>query len=352
MFILMGILRNQLLVYCCFIVLLCLDNYLKINGHWEIIMKFGKLICVSIAAITAQMATAETTRIVGHVAHGVNTYNGNVIADFSEVAPKSAILADPSIEVGYFIDGASASGVITEHTNRSELIATTTDFIDFFNPNNVVNPDLVNKPLGDIGSSAFAFETVLDRAVPASFPDTAMERPVAYRVNDANEFPTVADWETVNGILTVDSHEDGTSTVRITMRNGFPEAVYSFWDLGQYDPLTENEQTYVVPLGGIPNATVSDENGCLFKEFDVAYDLARACEVGATSCTNIIAGFYHWDGQLYGAAPTGNFAGLPTGIVGSIHMFFNVTGKNLQEPATAFGKPRVHGCYGPRPFLD
>ncbi|GAA6169955.1 hypothetical protein [Sessilibacter corallicola] len=311
-------------------------------------MKLGKisLLCVAIAA--APFVNADRTRIIGHVAHGVNTYNGGVIADFSEVAPLAGILADPSIEVGYFIEGASASGVITPETSRSELIATTTDFIDFFNPNNNVDPALVNQPIGAIGSNAFTFNSVLDRAVPDSFPEQAFERPVPYRVNDANEFPTVADWETASGLMTIDSHDDGTSTVRVTIRNGFPEAVYTFWDLGQYDPLTADESVYVVPLGGIPNAAISDENGCVTKEFDVAYDLARACEVGATSCSNLIAGFYHWDGQLYGAAPTGNFADVPTGIVGSIHMFFNITGTNLQEPATQFKRPRIHGCFNPK----
>jgi hypothetical protein len=311
-------------------------------------MKLGKISLLCLAVAAAPFADADRTRIIGHVAHGVNTYNGEVIADFSEVAPLSGLLADPSIEVGYFIKGANEAGVITPRTRRSRLIATTTDFIDFFNPANNVNPDWVNQPLGLIGSNAFAFNTTLDRAIPDSFPDEAMERPVPYRVNEANEFPTVRDWEQASALMTIDSKRDGTSTVRVTIRDGFPEAVYSFWDLGQYDPLTAEETTYVVPLGGIPNAAISDENGCLTKEFDVAYDLARACELGATSCSNIIAGFYHWDGQLYGAAPTGNFADAPTGIVGSIHMFFNVTGTNLQEPATEFERPRIHGCSNPK----
>ncbi|GAA6169952.1 hypothetical protein [Sessilibacter corallicola] len=310
-------------------------------------MKLNKTACAVLGLFASSMVDAGITKIEGHVAHGVNFYNGSPIGDYSSVSPTIGQLFENPREIGVLEeDGAADSGVITPETDRSRNVATTRGFLDFFNPGGRVDESLLNVTLDQIGNNFFGFENTDDRIVLPAFPDGPAE-PAPSRRKGVNDNPTVGEWEEMSGLVTVKSKRDGTSTVRITIRNAFPNAVYSFWDGGVFNPLSEEESGYVIPLGGVPNFTVTDDNGCAFKEFDLSYDLVRACENGAASCSSFVAGFYHWDGQLYGASPAGTFANAPTGVYAGVQMLWPTSGELLQEPATSFGKP-IHGCFAPR----
>lgn len=311
-------------------------------------MKLNKTACAVLGLFASSMVDADITRIQGHVAHGVNLYNGSAIGDYSSVSPTVGQLFELPREIGALAEeGAGDSDVITPETDRRLPVATTRGFLDFFNPGGRVDESLLNVTLDQIGNNFFGFETTDDRVVLPSFPEGPAE-PAPSRRKGVNDSPTVGDWEEISGLLTVKSHKDGTSTVRVTIRDAFPDAVYSFWDGGVFNPLSEQEGGYVIPLGGVPNFTVTDENGCAFKEFDLSYDLARACETGADSCSSFVAGFYHWDGQLYGTSPAGTFANAPTGVYAGVQMLFPTSGELLQEPATKFERPRIHGCFAPK----
>lgn len=314
-------------------------------------MKLAKagLVALTVAVSSVSFAAKKVQVFPGYISHGINVYNGELIADYSSTSPGVEWLFEAPREIGVFIQGApegTDGGVITAETDRSLPVATTRDFLDFFNPGGEIDLSLLNVPLDQIGSNFFGFTAVDDRIIPPSF-DTVEEDPEVYRSAGVNAAPTVGDWEKARGVMTAVVHKDGTSTVRITLRDAFPNAVFTLWDIGSSRPLSDTEEGYAVPLGGIPNVVRTDANGCVFREVELPYDITRACELGAGSCTSYVAGFYHWDGQAYGASPAATFANAPGGVYAGNQMVWPVNGELLQEPATRFGKP-IHGCRTPR----
>ncbi|GAB2190933.1 hypothetical protein [Sessilibacter sp. MAH2] len=313
-------------------------------------MKFVKTGVTALSLVVASAAFADKKVQVfpGYISHGINVYNGELIADYSNTSPGVEWLFEAPREIGVFIEGApegTDGGVITADTDRSLPVATTRDFLDFFNPGGEIDLSLLNVPLDQIGSNFFGFTAVDDRIVPPSF-ETISGNPTVYRSAGVNEAPTVAEWEAARGVLTAVVNDDGTTTVRVTLRDAFPNAVFTLWDVGSNFPLSENEAGYAVPLGGIPNVVRTDAEGCVFREVILPYDLTRECKSGAESCTSYVAGFYHFDGQAYGASPAGTFANAPAGLYAGNQMVWPINGDLLQAPATEFGRP-VHGCKTP-----
>ncbi|MFQ3245008.1 MAG: hypothetical protein ACI9SP_001655 [Arenicella sp.] len=289
----------------------------------------------------------QVTSIPGYVVHGINTYNGQPIGDYSQVAPNVAMLSvQPSIEeIGVYQAGETESGTITPQTDRNSLVATTRSFLNFFNPGGEVNPNSINVPLGEIGNNVFggSFTALDQRVATPEFPALGTG-PALHRKKGVVANPTVGDWEKISGRMTVAKRRNGLgSTVYITVRDAFPHALYTLWDVGARNPLTSDEAGYAVPLGGLPNSITTDAKGCGSVKIELSYDLVRACEAGAESCTSYVSAFYHWDAQLYGGSPAATWAGTPTGVYAGNQMAFPTSGEVLIEPQTAF-KPRRHGC--------
>ena len=226
-------------------------------------------------------------------------------------------------------------------TDRRLPVATTRLFHDFVSPNKPIDQALVNVPLGKIGSNFFGSATPTDRVLPVDF--SAAGSATIYHQKGANINPTVGDWEKASGKLTIRKNGDGTSLVSVTIRNAFPNAVYTLWDIGVKNPLTSTESLYAVPMGGVPNIVITDAEGCGFKQVKLPYVLDRACTAGASSCTSYVSAFFHWDNQGYGASPDGGGYGAPVGVVGSNQLVFPTSGTELQAPATRFPS-RHHGC--------
>jgi hypothetical protein len=290
-------------------------------------------------------AEAQTvSSIPGYVSHGINTYNGMPIGDYSEASPMLPFLhAQPAVsEIGVFQAGASEPGIITAFTDRKLPVATTRVFFDYFNPTGTLDASLVNVPLSKTGSNYWGFVSLDDRVIPTSFPKPGTG-PTVYRQKGVVENPTVADWEKISGKLTVAKKRGGGSEVTVTIRNAFPYAIYTLWDIGAHNPLAASEMGYVMPLGGVPNVMLTDAKGCASKKIELNYDLLRSCKVGAASCTSYVSAFYHWDGQVYGASPAAAWAGASEGVYAANQMVWPTSGKTLIEPQTSF-KPEHHGC--------
>lgn len=287
---------------------------------------------------------SAAANIPGYVAHGINVYNGKPIGDYSAVAPKTMMFsANPPIyEIGVLQKGQTDSGEITEATDRSRLVATTRSFLNAMNPTGEVNPSWINVPLGDIGTTFFGSTSITDRVTPTAYPRKPID-PVIYRMKGVKANPTVGDWEKISGRLTYLNLPDGTSMVRVTVREGFPNAVYTLWDVGVNNPQTDKEAAYAVPFGGLPNIVQTDGKGCGFKEIKLPYQLNRECKPGATSCTSYISLFYHWDGQVFGGSPAATWYGAPVGVIAGNQMVWPTTGRVLTKPATNFGN-KPHGC--------
>ena len=284
----------------------------------------------------------------GYVVHGINNYNGKPIVDYSNVSPLIPYLnvSTPVNEIGVYQEGLDYSGTIVSETDRHLPVATTRSFFDFFNPNGEIEPSTVNIPLGEVGSSYLGpgFTDLDKRATPVSFSESGSE-PSVFRKKGFRINPTVHDWEKISGKLSVKKDKKGLFTVKVTIRNAFPNAIYTLWDIGTLNPLTTKESGYAVPLGGLPNIVVTNKKGCGFAKLKLKYDLSRPCEAGANSCSSYISAFFNWDNGAYGASAAATWAKAPTGVYGGNQMAWPTTGTTLIDPQNDF-HPRYHGCKG------
>ena len=305
-----------------------------------------KTVCLFLYILTINSVTAKEhkTSIMGYVAHGINTFNGKAIGNYEHASPNIPWLnIEPKIrEIGVYQPGADDAGTITEFTDVNRLVATTRSFIDFFNPGGALDLELVNKPLNTIGSNYFGYTGISDRVVPDEFPPPGTG-PIIHRAHHVVSSPTVKQWNNIKGLMTIEHQKNGTSRVKITIKDGFPNSIYTLWDVGANYPLSPDESGYAVPLGGLPNVLVTNPQGCGFISVDLSYQLNRPCQSGQQSCTSYVSAFYHWDGQVYGASPAATWANAPTGIYAGNQMVWPINGDLLQQPSTQF-TASSHGC--------
>jgi hypothetical protein len=294
----------------------------------------------------AEKPRDQIVTVPGYVVHGINNYNGEHIVDYSAVSPAVPYLhaVPPVDEIGAYQEGSAYSGTILANTNRNLPVATTRSFIDYFNPYADIASELINIPLGKVGVSFLSPEfTALDKRItPVPFPESGLE-PSVYRKKGFAITPTIKEWEKMSGKLSVKKDANGFFKVQVTIRNAFPNAIYTLWDLGTLNPLTPQETGYAVPLGGLPNIVVTDNNGCGYATITMKYNLARACKAGASSCSSYVSAFYNWDNGAYGASAAATWAKAPTGIYGGNQMAWPLSGTALIEPQNDF-KPKAHGC--------
>lgn len=301
---------------------------------------------LAMANASANEKHEDRLTVPGYVVHGINNYNGKHVVDFSKVSPSIPYLnAFPPVnEIGVYQANSNVSGTISATTNRLFPVATTRSFFDYFNPTGELDPLTVNLPLAEVGVNYLSpsFTDLSQRIVPVPFNEAA-KAPGIYRKNGIVINPTVGEWEQISGKLTVVPQRNGKSDVLITIRNAFPNSVYTLWDLGATKPLTNQESGYAIPLGGIPNILLTDENGCGFAEIKLAYDLTKKCQAGADYCSSYVSAFYAWDYQAYGASAAATWAKAPTGIYGANQMIWPLSGDVLIQPQTSF-VPNRHGC--------
>lgn len=297
-------------------------------------MLTGIVVLTASATFATEVKSKKT--IPGYVSHGINVYNNQFIADYSEDSPLVPWLnpIDPVKEIGVFAPGADNADPIIGDTGRNLPVATIDGFVNFFNPGSTFDRNLLNKTLDQIGTNFFGFGSIDQRIPIKDFSDAKAGD--TYRASTANPRPTVADWEKISGKLDVICRDDGTAKVRVSINNGFPNGLYSLWDIGALNPLTDQEQGYGIPFGGLPNVLLTDNDGCAVKEFEVSYCPTRACEAGAESCSSYASAFYHWDGQIYGGSPAATFAGVPAGVVSANHIVWPLSGTTLMDPKTKF----------------
>ncbi len=278
----------------------------------------------------AVSGTGTTMRIEGYVAHGVNVFNNQFIADYTSASPSVPWLNPnpPLYEIGVFVEGADDSEVISADTDAARLVATNRRFVDLFGLG--VDPTLFNRTLDKVDSNYFGSQTITDRIVPLSFDD-ATEATVYRRVG-INPAPSLEEWNKVSGLITYKCLKDGTATVRVSIVDAFPNAVYTMWDVGAKNPLTDQEQGYAVPLGGLPNILKTNDKGCASVKVRVPYCPGRPCQSGATSCSSYLSIAHHWDQQTYGASPAASLIGIPVGAYAANHMVWPMSGNLLQEP--------------------
>lgn len=285
-------------------------------------------------------------RVEGYVTHGVNVFNDQFIADYTSASPLVPWLnPDPPLyEIGVFADGADDSEIITSDTDKSRLVATNRRFLDLFGElfGLEADPALFNRTLDQVGSNFFGFQEITDRIVPLDFED-ATEATVYRRVG-TNPSPTLEEWNRISGIITYECLKDGSATVEVSVANAFPNAIYTLWDVGAMDPLTEQEQGYAVPLGGLPNTFQTNDKGCGNVTVRVPYCPGRPCQPGAKSCSSYLSIAHHWDQQTYGASPAASFLGIPVGAYTANHMVWPMSGALQQQPHNRWDRKSARAC--------
>jgi len=306
--------------------------------------KATKVTFISLLLLTSQQTISSSSekthygkhKIDGYVSHGVNVFNNKHVIDFtgSHMFEHGFHTQPPITEIGYFRPGEVESGVITESTDKKSLIATSSVMSHFFQVNHLVDPALINVPVDLIGSNFLGYSSPNDRKTPVIFSESKVND--IYMAESVLNDPTVEQWNNISGEIKANCKEDGSNTVKISIKNALPNQLYSLWDVAVLNPQTENESVYGVPFGGLPNVIHTDDKGCAERKMKVNFCPVRSCEPGSESCTAYVTLLYHWDDQIYGAAPSNTFAGLPSGVLGSNQMIWPMSGTPVQSPSTDF----------------
>lgn len=283
--------------------------------------------------------------IQGHVTHGINVFNNQAIADYTQVSPTVPFLnpSNPVKEIGVFNEdaGATDANVITQATDNSKPVATISSFTQFFGLTGLVDPTSFNKTIDQVGSNFFGSTNPKDRTTILNYED-AFEGSY-YARKGVNSKPTVKDWNAIRGALYYSCKSNGSATVEISIKNAIPNSLYTTWDVGVSKPLTSEETGYAVPFGGVPNTIITNSKGCGHAKFKVPFCPERPCEAGAATCTSFVSAVYHFDDQVYGASPAASIMGLPAGTIAANHISWNITGTSLL-PAQSKLKRKTLSC--------
>ncbi|PCK02971.1 MAG: hypothetical protein COA42_21490 [Alteromonadaceae bacterium] len=308
----------------------------------------SRLITIILAALSlSPLADAKDQQnfrgvITGYAAHGVNVFNNHTLVDYTSEFPYAPGLNEiPALtEIGYFQPGADDAGTITDETDSNLPVATSSSLARFFGVVDFVDPSNFNQSLDLIGSNLMGYQSTTDRGLLVPFElagpgDT-------YVAGGVNSRPTVGEWGEISGVARIRCDDDG-GVVEISVRDAFPNQLYSLWDIGVLNPKTESEVVYSTPFGGLPNVMTTDENGCGYKKITTPFCPKRSCAEGEASCSAYISLFYHWDDQIYGGAAANTFGGLPLGVLGGNHIVWPMAGTAVNEPANEF-KSRSLQC--------
>ncbi len=119
----------------------------------------------------------------------------------------------------------------------------------------------------------------------------------------------LGDWLNAQGWMYLRCNADGTAKVKIRFKNLIPNGLYSLWGLWNATPPGASQARLVpVPLGGIPNAMVPDEQGRATFTRQLASCPKDQAEDESIMLFVDLA--YHSDGDLSGAFP--QIVGSPT----------------------------------------
>ncbi|PXF42482.1 hypothetical protein BWQ96_07791 [Gracilariopsis chorda] len=274
------------------------------------------------------LANARYFSVPGHIAHGVNDFNDNLLANYSS---SSNIFSSfpPLAEIGVITPGGTNASLITENTPLSSIVATIDafDFRTFLGFPPGAGP--FNIPISQAPTFNLFSSSLLERVTPSSFESSSDPNVVGqvYLSAGVNDNVTVADWNRAAGRMT-GTCRNGTAHVYIEMQNALPNGLFSMWDVGVSMALTPNESLSLSPFGGIPNVLTTDGNGRGSISRRLNYCPLDKCQ-GSSRCSLYLSMNYHFDHVVYGGAPTLDFGGLSAGQVAANQLVFILNGDVL-----------------------
>lgn len=260
----------------------------------------------------------------GHVTHGVNTFNNKAIVDFSGSSNIFAALG-PAHEIGVLQPGAGNASIITEDVPPETLMAN----IDAFDlqmglglPSGV-GP--FNIPIAKVPTIFAGSMTINNRVTPNEFSDssdvTLLGSPYLSKRADNNV--TLGKWNRASGRISGSCNKNG-ARVRVQIKNGLPNGVYTMWDVGVRNSVTDQEAISAGPFGGLPNIITTNRAGSGSLRRELNYCPTDKCR-GSARCTLYVSLFYHFDHMVYAGSPAIDSAGQAIGMVASnqIQFFIN-----------------------------
>ena len=267
----------------------------------------------------------------GHISHGLNNFNGELIANVSQSSNLFSGVG-PLYEIGVVNrePGATNASEITPTTPLDSLVGSldAQELQQSLGFPRGVGP--FNIPLQDTGVLTVLSKNVNDRTKPNSFSSTKgnFRNLLAYLPFGASTSITLRDWNRPSALINSVCYRDGTSIVNIKLREGMPNALYTAWDVGVSDALKASEGLSVGPLGGVVNVIITDSggNGSLRRKLN--YCLFDKCP-GSKRCTIYVSLLYHMDHQNYGASFALDAAGPAVGVVAANQIQFYINGQPL-----------------------
>lgn len=281
------------------------------------------VVCVVLCVVTEAAAEArhghgvnDGHAIKGRVVTGTNRFLGQPLTDFgvplgtagfSNVAAHDAYSAQPI--------------PLSTDTPLSALLATYVDpdFLALIGKSPAdVDPAKLNVLLQDVPVNvdpAGSARSTLKGILQSGQAQPSLAEPSAHI--------TLADWVRAEGTASIKCETARTSTVRIALKKFLPNRTYTVWAILGGDGLAP------LPLGGVPNAVVTDNRG------DARFERAlNFCPFGTRQDERpllLIDVVFHSDHQVYGAVPDLPFANLFTGTINHTQYEFQIMGRALRR---------------------
>lgn len=120
--------------------------------------------------------------------------------------------------------------------------------------------------------------------------------------SEPNDPITLGTWLNARGRMTITCKEDGSARVRARFEELIPNGLYTMWGLWKTTPPGAPGPTLVpIPLGGVPNALVPNQDGNATFRRKLALCPMDLAPDGSQLMIATLA--YHSDGNLYGGVP-------------------------------------------------
>ncbi len=270
--------------------------------HARFVSRFALLIGFTASLALPLAASSQTQTFEGVAVTGINRRLG---APVFNTGPGTTDIGFNT--VGAHVPGAAAAAPLEFSSPESTLLATFVDpfFLTVFGAP-PPSADKLNVPLRSVG----AIKT----------PD-GMRGPLRGHLSVsplepsrvANTPPiTLGQWLEAKGTAKVRC-TGARGFIEIRFENLIPHGLYTIWSVFQ-----SPSGLFPVPMGGAPNAFVTDPRGEARFERALSYCPLQPLPSGERLA--IIEVIYHSDHSLYGGVPEQFLAGLPPGAVTHAHM--------------------------------
>lgn len=275
-------------------------------------MKIRSFIIFYIILFVPQIIWAETFHFTAQNATGLNRALGQPLFLFE--LPNGNIVAPGFDSLGEYNPDDSDPIPLTPETPDSAMLATRVD------PNapfagQSIDPGLINVPLGAVQTWT-SFTPTFDLSTRETLPPH-LDAPVFPGVSLAEpnepEPITLGDWFVADGTMVIKCDDHG-NRVRIRVRGLLPHRLYTIWTLW----FTPGPQPAIFPqpLGGVPNAYVTDNRGRATYERELNFCPPTVAETGIDGSILIsIDTHLHSDHTAYGGIPDPILGGMPPGTV-------------------------------------